>query len=88
MTGDIDGNGTDDIVADFGVVHGVWSWMNNTSWVQIHSNTSEQIAIRYLDDNEQVDVIIDFGSSDGLWVWKNNNTWEQLHTVSPSLMVH
>ena len=34
VTGDLDGNGIDDIIGDFGAIYGVWIRMNNTTWVQ------------------------------------------------------
>ena len=32
VTGDLDGNGVDEIIIDFGPSYGVWVRMNNTSW--------------------------------------------------------
>ncbi len=32
VTGDLDGNGHDDLVINFGPGIGVWTWMNHATW--------------------------------------------------------
>ena len=32
-TGDMDGNGQDEVIIDFGDLHGIWIFMNNSTWV-------------------------------------------------------
>jgi hypothetical protein len=43
LTGDLDGNGIDDILIDFGPSYGIWVWVNNTSWFQLHPATGNQM---------------------------------------------
>jgi len=43
--GDLDGGGRDDLLIDFNSTSGIWSWMNNSTWEQVHSLSSEGMAI-------------------------------------------
>lgn len=36
ISADMDGNGRDDVVIDFGLPYGIWVRMNNASWVKLH----------------------------------------------------
>ena len=33
---DVDGNGIDDVVIDFGAAYGVWEYVNGSTWQQLH----------------------------------------------------
>ena len=48
MTGDIDGNGTDDALVDFGA-QGLWALMNNTTWVKRHGFNPDGMATGNID---------------------------------------
>ena len=37
--GDLDGNGRDEIVVDFGWA-GIWVWVNSAVWLQIQTGTT------------------------------------------------
>ena len=37
VAGDMDGNGIDEVIIDFGSSYGVWVHLNDTSWVQLRS---------------------------------------------------
>ncbi|OAD20687.1 Na-Ca exchanger/integrin-beta4 domain protein [Candidatus Thiomargarita nelsonii] len=87
VTGNLDGNGQDDIIIDFGATYGIWVRMNNSTWVQLHTISPESVVTGDIDGNGRDDVIIDFGASYGIWVWMNNSTWVQLHTILPESMV-
>ena len=50
VTGDLDGNGIDDIIGDFGAIYGVWIRMNNTTWVQLHGLSPTHMAVGDLDN--------------------------------------
>ncbi len=90
-TGDLDGNGQDDVVADFGPEvsgqpSGLWKWMNNGTWEELYMLSAELMATGDLDGNGQDDVVIDFGPAKGLWNWMNNSTWAKLHSLSPETL--
>ena len=85
-TGDMDGNGNDEVIVDFGPGIGLWVRMNNSTWVQLHTLSPELITCGDMDGNGQEDVIVDFGPGIGLVVRMNNSTWVQLHTLSPELI--
>src|SRR5437762_14387577 len=42
VTGDLDGNGIDEVIADFGSAHGIWVYYNHSTWVQLHPSRSEE----------------------------------------------
>jgi hypothetical protein len=48
-TGDLDGNGQDDVVIDFGPDKGLWNWMNNGGWAKLHDLSPEFLATGDLD---------------------------------------
>ncbi|MCR4290996.1 MAG: putative Ig domain-containing protein [Candidatus Scalindua sp.] len=72
-----------DVIIDFGVSYGIWSWMNNSTWVQLHGISPETITTGDIDGGGKDDVIIDFGAPYGIWSWMNNSIWVQLHGTSP-----
>jgi hypothetical protein len=43
VLGDLDGNGLDDIILDFGPDSGIWVWGNNTAWIHAHPESPEQM---------------------------------------------
>ncbi len=71
-----------DLVIDFGASYGLWQWLNNTTWSQIHSVNAKRIVIADIDHNGQPDEVIDFGSQYGIWIRMNNANWVPLHGVS------
>ena len=74
--GDLDNSGRDDIVLGF-PGFGVWRWMNNASWVQLHVLSSTVFAIGNVDNALGDDVVATFADS-GVWRWMNNTTWAQV----------
>ncbi len=77
--GDMDGNGQDEVIIDFGKA-GIWIRMNNSTWVKLHDLSPEIITTGDMDGNGLDDVIIDFGRF-GIHVRMNNSTWVQLPTL-------
>jgi len=75
-----------DLVIDFGPQYGIWAWMNNDTWADIHPLSPISMVIGDIDGSDQDDIIIDFGSQYGIWVWKNNSTWVSLHSLSAESM--
>ena len=80
VSGDLDGNGLDDLVVDFGV-YGVYVWMNHATWVFLHAANPTQMVIGDFDGNGQDDVVFDFPGF-GLWRFNNNSVWAPLHQLS------
>ncbi|OAD23575.1 glycosyl hydrolase, partial [Candidatus Thiomargarita nelsonii] len=72
-----DGSLRNDVIIDFGASYGIWRWMNNNKWLQLHNLSPESMVTGDIDGNAQDDVIIDFGTQYGIWVWNSN--WGQLH---------
>ena len=83
--GDMDGNGKDELIVDFGAPYGLYIFANNTSWALLHPLSTEALIVGDLDGGGRADVVIDFGAP-GLWVFKNNTTWQLLHSLSPEAM--
>jgi len=50
VTGDLDGNGLDEVIIDFGA-GGLWIWQNNSSFVKLHSLSPEVMVTGDLDGN-------------------------------------
>jgi hypothetical protein len=86
-TGDLDGNGKDDVVIDFGQPAsgptGLWKWMNNSAWIKLFAQSAEILATGDLDGSGKDDIVIDFGESLGLWKRMNDSLWVKLFDQSP-----
>ncbi|MCP4261686.1 MAG: hypothetical protein GY774_29915, partial [Planctomycetes bacterium] len=85
--GDIDGNGQEDIIIDYGTGSGIWTLMNDSTWMQLHTLSSETVTTGDMDGSGQDDVIIDFGPGYGIWALMNLSTWVKIHDVSPEIIV-
>ena len=87
-TGDMDGNGEDDVIADFASsLGGIFVKYNLGGWTQLANVASEQMTSGDLDNNGQDDVVIDAGASLGLWARMNNSSWLKLNNASPEQVV-
>jgi hypothetical protein len=84
VTGDLDNNGIDEVILDFGAA-GIWVRVNNSSWSQLHTANPTRMVTGDLDGNGQDEVIIDFPGF-GIWVRRNNATWELLHPINSNYM--
>jgi hypothetical protein len=60
--------------------YGLHAWMNNTTWVQVHSRSDAGMATANMDDDSghRDELIVTFPGA-GVWVWTNHTTWVQLH---------
>lgn len=69
---DLDGNGQDDLVIDFGT-NGLWRYVTGsaTPWVQLHSLGSKGLTKADLDSSGKDDLVVDFGSPYGIYVLMN-----------------
>jgi hypothetical protein len=81
VTGDLDGNGIDEIVVDFGTVYGAWIRMNNAGWIQLTSDSPSYMAAGDLDNSGRDDLILSFSGA-GVWRWMNHAFWQQLHDAN------
>ncbi len=73
-TGDMDGNGLDEVIIDFGT-RGIWILMNNSTWVKLHDLSPEIMTTGDIDGNGLDEAIIDFGPGYGIYNLMNNSTW-------------
>ena len=76
--------GNDDVIVDFGDVIGLWSWMNDVSWLKLHNGSPDEVAAGDMDGNGADDVIGVFTT--GLFVKYNLGGWTQLHNAVPELI--
>jgi probable HAF family extracellular repeat protein len=78
---DVDGNGLDDVVMDFGATYGVWLWLNHTTWMPLHGLSPTEVAVGDLDGNGQDELVLNFPGH-GVWIWRNNSSWQFLHALN------
>jgi hypothetical protein len=87
VVGDVDGNGEDDVIADFAsTLGGIFIKRNLGGWTQLHNFNAELMAVGDLDNSGRDDVVIDFGGI-GLWARMNDATWLKLSNSSPDQVV-
>jgi hypothetical protein len=92
IAADLDGNGIDEVVVDFGssgAKTGLWALMNNSGWVQLHETSPELIVACETDGDGRAELVADFGAQclyllqyDEVGPW-----WQFLHSTSPQLVV-
>ena len=75
---DGDAGGKPDLIVNF-PGFGVWAYMNNATWVQLHALNATDIRTGDMDGNGQDEIVLSFPGQ-GLWVRVNNSSWSQLHT--------
>lgn len=83
--GDMDNNGFDEAIVDFGAQYGIWVRWNNTSWAQLHPLTANNMITGDIDRNGRADVIIDFPTY-GVWAYMNGTSWVQIHPLNATKM--
>jgi Tol biopolymer transport system component len=64
---------------------GLWQWLNNASWIQIHAASPRAVAAGNLDGSLTDEAIVSFGS--GLWARYNNARWVKLNDNIPTRFV-
>ena len=80
-SGDIDGNGQDDLIVDF-PGFGVWIWQNNSGpWRLLHPFNVSDVQTGDFDGNGLDEIILDVPGF-GVWIFYNNATFSLLHTVN------
>ena len=65
--------------------YGVWAWLDNSSWVAIHSMNANAMAIGDVDGNGQADIILSFPGY-GTWIYLNQTSWMQIHALNPEAL--
>jgi hypothetical protein len=87
VTGDVDGNQEDDVIADFGsTLGGIFIKRNLGGWIQLHNFSEALMATGDLDNSGRDDVVVDFGGI-GLWARMNDASWLKLNNGSPEQVV-
>ena len=84
VTGDLDGNGRDDIIVDFGPGTGVYKRMNNLAWSAVHGFSPTHMAVGDFDNNGLDDVVMNFPGL-GVWQVMNNTAFVQVHGSDASV---
>ncbi|MFQ5964387.1 MAG: M6 family metalloprotease domain-containing protein [Candidatus Scalinduaceae bacterium] len=77
----------DEVIIDFGKIHGAWILMNNSKWKKLHKVSPEIMTTGDMDGNGKGEVVIDFGPGIGIWIMKNDTSWQKLHPLRPETMV-
>ena len=63
--------------------HGLWTFVNNTTWAQIYLYDVTTLATADLDSNGKAELIASFPSY-GVWAFENNANWTLLASVRSS----
>jgi len=79
VTADLDGNGIDDLVMNFGPDAGLWAWMNHDTWLFLHGLSPSGMIAGQLDEIAGDEIIATFPGW-GMWRW-SAGVWEQWHTL-------
>ena len=84
-TGDVDGNGADDVLAGFGsTVGGFWGKLNLGGWTQLNANSPDDVVSGDVSGNGEDDIVADFGTTvGGLFIKRDQGAWTKLHNTSP-----
>ena len=70
--GDLDDNGKEDLVVDFGS-GGLWAYYNNSATrVKLDRRSPDRILVTNLDGEGKGEIVVDFGAA-GLWARYNNS---------------
>ena len=80
--GDFDGDGADELVADFGA-SGIWRW-DAGDWTQISTSNPESMILAEYDGNDDDEIFLDLGSA-GLWLL-NGPVWMQWSAANVETM--
>ena len=87
LTADINGNGQDEVVVDFGDQQGIFVRNDSGVWSHLHGASPETMIAGDLNGDGKDEVIVDFGSQKGIWISYNDGTWTNIHSKSPDSMV-
>ncbi|MBK6971647.1 MAG: hypothetical protein IPH26_01375 [Sterolibacteriaceae bacterium] len=66
FVGDVDGNGQDDLLFDFGIGQGLWLLSNGSAWRQIDTRIAKNLLMVDLDGDGKDEIVADFGRGSGI----------------------
>ena len=49
IIGDLDSNGHDEVIINFGETYGLWAQMNNSHWIKLHSQSPKSMVSGNID---------------------------------------
>jgi len=82
-TGDVDGNGADDVLATF-LGLGFWQKLNLGGWTALSNSAPDEVVTADVNAGAKADIIGDFGSTlGGIFVKRDQGAWVKLHNTSP-----
>jgi len=84
---DLDGNGSDEIIADFGPAKGIWAaglagWPqhpDNGPWAHLYDESGVNIISANIHGDSTEEIIVYFGPSKGIWLRNSDGTWSHLY---------
>jgi hypothetical protein len=79
---DIDADGVDEIVGDFG---GSGLWLLDTQWTQLSDADAQYLIGADVTGDGSDEIAVDFGPN-GIWIW-NNGPWSQITTMDPQYLL-
>ncbi|RMH59801.1 MAG: hypothetical protein D6678_07275 [Zetaproteobacteria bacterium] len=85
LTGDLDGNGLADVIADFAVPLGLRVYSNNGNWINLNRVGAVAMTTGDLDGNGADELIVDFGLPGGIEVYRNG-AWVALGVAGAQRM--
>lgn len=68
-----------DLLVDRGTGKGIWLYLNDSKWVQVHERNARHLLAADLDRNGRQDAVVDFGPGQGIAARLDNGTWRRLH---------
>jgi hypothetical protein len=86
ITGDIDGDGVDEAIVDFGDARGIWIRWNSGVWSQLNSGTADSMVAADIDGNGRAELIVGFAGT-GTYVLLNGQTWVKVNDRTASRMI-
>jgi hypothetical protein len=85
--GDLNGDGADDVIMDFGPPYGIWIWSGNTFWIPWQTiGLVKSMATVDLNGDGWDELIADFGPF-GVYTWRIVQGWTLFHPLSPEAIV-
>ncbi len=87
-TGDLDGNGQDEIVAGFGPGQGLFIYRNNTAFEPLLATSAEVVVTANMDGDAtgKDEAVVGLGPGLGTWIRRNDSSWEPLSAISSQAM--
>ena len=73
--GDLDGQGSADLVIDFGPQFGLWSFLNGGNFFPLHPFSAVDVVVANIDGLASDEIVVDFGPPHGVWAYQSNTGW-------------